>query len=92
MKNGCHLVTFVSSLSRRFRLIARFPYAMKENMKNIKTLYCACLKQNKFVNVFFSPWLPGKSDLGEVLKWRKIKGPLKLRIWIKTVQVTFHVA
>ena len=38
MKNGCDLVTFVSSLSRRFRLIARFPYAMKENIKNIKTL------------------------------------------------------
>ena len=33
-KNGneqkCRLVIFVSSVSRRFRLVARFAYAMKE--------------------------------------------------------------
>ena len=42
----CRLVTFVSSVSRRFWLVARFSYAMKENVKKIKKLSSA-RAQNK---------------------------------------------
>ena len=80
-EQNCGLAIFVSSVSRRFGLVSRFVYAMKENIK--KNFVVRALKTNQVCNVvffFFAAWLPGKSDLGKVLKWRKIKRPLKLCI------------
>ena len=72
---------FVSSVSRHFGLVARFAYAVKENIK-IKKKLCNARAQKKKKKkksvLFFTPWLPGKSDLGKVLKWRKLKRALKL--------------
>ena len=68
---------FVSSVSRRFELVARFAYAMKKNVKKKKFVERA-LKTKQVGNVFFAAWLPEKSDLSKVLKWRKLKRPLQL--------------
>ena len=73
------LVIFVSSVSRHFGLVARFAYAVKEIIKIKKKIFVMrALKKKKKSVLFFTPWLPGKSDLGKVLKWRKLKRPLKL--------------
>ena len=74
----CRLVIFVSSVSRHFWLVARFAYAVKENIKIKKKLCNARAQKKKKSVLFFTPWLPGKSDLGKVLKWRKLKRALKL--------------
>ena len=58
-------MVFVSSLSGRFGLVARFPYALKENIKNKNFVVLVhALKTNiKSVKWFFALWLPGKSDV-----------------------------
>ena len=80
---------FLSSVSRRFgpgsssvelkyvKIIARFAYAMKEDIKN-KNFVVRALKTKQVGNVFFAAWLPEKSDLSKVLKWRKLNRPLQL--------------
>ena len=86
----CLLVIFVSLISRcfwalpfiiiqssssKYRIVARFACTMKEN---IKKKLCSVSTQNKMLVIFFSaPSLPGKSGLGKVFKWRKIKHPPK---------------
>ena len=90
MKNGCHLVTFVSSL-QTFQAHCKVSICHERKHKKYQNFVVRAFKTKQVPSCFFTPWLPGKSDLGEVLKWRKIKRPLKLRIWNKTVQVTFHV-
>ena len=74
-------VISVSSVSRRFGLFARFAYAMKKKRKKKKLR--SARTQNK--TSFFATWLPGKSDLSKVLKWRKIKRPLQLCLWIQAI-------
>ena len=51
--------------------------------KNVKKKLCSARTQNK--TSFFATWLPGKSDLSKVLKWRKIKRPLQLCLWIQAI-------
>ena len=50
---------------------------MRHERKHKKKL-CSVRTQNKMLVIFFSaPSLPGKSGLGKVLKWKKIKHPPK---------------
>ena len=77
----CCSVIFVSSVSRRFGLVARFAYAMKKNVKK-KNFALRALKTKQ---VFSHRRLPSKSDLSKVLKWRKIKRPLQLCLWIQAI-------
>ena len=63
---------------RRFGLVARFAYAMKDNIKKIKNFEVRALTDK--TTCFLAPWVPGKSDLGKVLKLRKRKRSLKLCI------------
>ena len=46
----------------------------------------AALKTKQVGNVFFARWLPGKSDLSKVFKWRKIKRPLQLCLRIQAIK------
>ena len=86
----CRLVLFLGSVSRRFgpgsssmelkyvRIIARFAYAMKENIKN-KNFVVRALKTKQVGNVFS---LLGCQENPVFVKysWKKIKRPLKLCI------------
>ena len=47
----CLIVIFVSLVSRRFRLVPRFAYAMKESIKN-KNFVVRTLKTKQAGNVF----------------------------------------
>ena len=81
---------FLSSVSRRFglgslsvelkyvRIIARFAYAMKEDIKN-KNFVVRALKTKQVGNVFS---LRGCQENPALVKysWKKIKRPLKLCI------------
>ena len=64
---------------KTFRARCKVCIRRERNHKNKKKNLCNARAQKKKKSVlFFTPWLPGKSDLGKVLKWRKLKRALKL--------------
>ena len=61
-----------------FRAYCKVSIRHERKHKKCKNFVVRMLETKQVGNVFFTPWLPGKSDLGKVLKWKKIKRPLKL--------------
>ena len=66
-EQNCGLAIFVSSVSRRFGLVSRFVYAMKENIK--KNFVVRALKTNQVCNVVFFFSLRGCQENPTLVKY-----------------------
>ena len=60
-------LSFISEVQVRVRIVARFAYAMKENIKKNNNNFVVHTFKVKQVGNVIAPWLPGKSSLDKVL-------------------------